>query len=147
MKKFLAIILSLVILAGVLAGCSTKDDNKETTTKGTTEITTDEAVIKEADAIDYIKSYSAKELGLSDEDYKTCSFMVGGQGIEIDGEYFIKVVAAIKNKHVDDNGKETFTFDIKGEYYISYDGKKVLQKDLTAEKDSYNELELKKASK
>lgn len=148
MKKILSIVLSLVIIMGVFAGCSGKtDDPKETTkakeTTATTEVTTDEAVVKEADAIELIKSYSAKELGLSKDDYKKCSFMVGGEGIKIDKAYYIKVIAAIKNSQKDKDGKEVYTFDVKGEYFISYDGKKVLKRDLKSTEDKYDELEVK----
>lgn len=145
MKKFLAILLSVVVVATAFVACS--KNNNENETPGTAEtITTDKAVIKEADSINLIKSYSAEELGLTEEEYKECSFMVASSGIELDGKYYIKVIATVKTKHTDEEGKETFTFDNKGEYYISYDGKTILQKNMKAEDgaaDEYSKMKVK----
>lgn len=144
MKKILSIILCVSILACVFVACSNSKNEKETTTEQTvTEITTDSAVIKESDAIELIKSYSAKELGISEKDYKLCSFMVANAGAEVNGKYYIKVIATIPTKHDNEDGSESYTFDNKGEYYISYDGKQILQKDLSAEEETYNEMKVK----
>lgn len=146
MKKFLSILLCVVIVASAFVACSKNggEDNSTTENPSTTQtITTDEAKIKEADAINLIKSYSAKELGLSDEEMKECSFMVANSGSELDGKFYIKVIATIKTSHKDESGNETFTFDNKGEYYISYNGKKILQKDMKAEEEKFTEMKVK----
>lgn len=145
MKKFLAIVLSVVVVATAFVACS--KNNGEGENISTTEtITTDKAVIKEADSINLIKSYSASELGLTDEEYKECSFMVASSGIELDGKFYVKVIATVKTKHTDEDGNETFTFDNKGEYYISYDGKTILQKNMKVEEgaaDEYSKMDVK----
>lgn len=84
---------------------------------------TDEAKLKDSDAVELIKSFSDDELGI-DDIIKDCSFMVQSDGVLIDGNSYIKVIAALKNQN--DDG--TFSFDIKGEYYISYDATVVLKK-------------------
>ena len=93
---------------------------------------------KDADAINYIESYSSKQLGLTENDRAKCSFMVASDGEEINGKSYIQVIAAIKKEHKSDNGQATYTFDTKGEYYISFDGDEVLRKD----GNSYTKLEL-----
>lgn len=153
MKKILPILLCITVIAGAFVGCSgDKKDEKTTatTTTAVTAITTDNAKIKEADAINLIESYSDKELGLTKDVRKECSFMVAsdGEAVKYNGkeDNYIKVVAVIKNKHEDEKTKKvTFTFDYKGEYYIRFDGKQILMKDLSAEQDKevYKELEVK----
>ena len=64
--------------------------------------------------------------------------MVASDGEEIDGKSYIQVIAAIKKEHKDDDGQITYTFNTKGEYYISFDGNEVLRKD----GDSYTKLKL-----
>lgn len=142
MKKLISILLCVSVIACSFVACSSKKA-EESPTNDQNVVTTDAAVIKEADAINLIqKQYSAVELGLSAEDYETCSFMVASSGAEVDGEYYIKVIATQKQEHKNENGESSFTFDIKGEYYISYDGKKILKKDMSVE-DKYDELEVK----
>ena len=82
--------------------------------------------------MNFIKtSYTAEELGLGDEkrDY---TFLVASNGVEIDGDKYVKVVAnvIIKKDVTSENGKDSFTMETLGEYYISFDGKKVLMKDM-----------------
>jgi hypothetical protein len=146
MKKFFSVIVCALMIATMFVACSTNSEDATTTSstaKTTVKYTTDDAVIAEADAVNLIKSYSAKELGLSDDEYEECSFMVANSGELIDETYYIKVVAAIKTEHENDDGEVTYTFDNKGEYYISYDGKQILQKDMSSEKDKYSEMEVK----
>ncbi len=135
-KKITSSILCLLIIicSVVLVSCSKQENEVETTTVSATE----KAQIKDADAISYIESYSSEELGLSDKDRAKCSFMVASDGEEINGKSYIQVIAAIKKEHKDDDGQITYTFDTKGEYYISFDGDEVLRKD----GDSYTKLEL-----
>lgn len=150
MKKFLAIMMTVCVIACAFAACSSSDKKEKDTTKpeqetvsATVAITTDTAKITDADAVNLIKKqYTAKELGLSQDDYENGSFMISSSGVEYDGNYYVKVINAIKQEHKDDDGNITYTFDTKGEYLISYDGKTILQKDMKAEKEAYNKMEV-----
>lgn len=150
MKKILTLLVCVAMVATAFVACSAKEgkDNSKTTentskaVETTVKYTTDDAVIADSDAINLIRSYSPKELSLTKEEYNECSFLVAGSGELIDDAYYIKVVAAIKTAH-EDNGETTYTFDNKGEYYISYDGKTMLKKDMKAEKDKYDKMEVK----
>ena len=146
MKKMIVCLITICLLITVFAACSKPNDVQEDTSNdvvSTSTITTDEAVITDSQAIDYIKSYSAEELSLSDEDYENCSFLVNSSGIEIDGNYYVEVIAAIKNSHTDEDGKESFTFDNKGEYFIRYDGQQILKRNMNSEDIQYDEMEIK----
>lgn len=130
-KKIFAVIISALIVLTVFTACSGNgDDNTNQNT--TAAIPTEEAKVKESDAVNFIKtSYTAEELGLGDEkrDY---TFLVASNGVEIDGDKYVKVVAnvIVKKDVTSENGKDTFTMETLGEYYISFDGKKVLMKDM-----------------
>ncbi len=144
MKKVLIFVICAAITVCAFSACSKNDKNEASSTasKTTTGITTDDAVIKEADAINLIQSYSDKELGLTAKERKKVSFMVASNGMKIDGEYYIEVVATIKNEHK--NGDEvSYTFDHLGMYYIRYDGKKVMRKNMKSEKDEYIDMKIK----
>ncbi len=134
-QKAVAIILGACTICSVLTftACSKQDATKEESV-----VATEKAKIKDADAINYIESYSSKQLGLTDEEKKACSFMVASDGEEIDGKKYIKIIAAIKNEQKSDDGKTTYTFDTKGEYFISFNGDEVLKKS----GDTYSKLEL-----
>ena len=134
-KKAVAIILGICTICCVFTftACSKQD-----TTEKESVVATEKAKIKDADAINYIESYSSKQLGLTDEEKKACSFMVASDGEEIDGKKYIKIIAAIKNEQKGDDGKITYTFDTKGEYFISFNGDEVLKKS----GDTYSKLEL-----
>lgn len=134
-QKAVAIILGTCTICSALTftACSKQDTTKEESV-----IVTEKAKIKDADAINYIESYSSKQLGLTDEEKKACSFMVASDGEEIDGKKYIKIIAAIKNEQKGDDGKTTYTFDTKGEYFISFNGDEVLKKS----GDTYSKLEL-----
>lgn len=171
MKKYFAIVLSIIVIVCAFVACSSgkdggKDGNKAASVKNntshisetqltqtptadsktTTGITTDKAVIKEADAINLIQSYSAKELKLNKDDYKNCSYMVASSGeyLESKKEYYVKVIATIKTAHENNETHEiTYTFDTKGEYYIRYDGKQILVRDMDSKKEKFEELKVK----
>lgn len=134
-QKAVAIILGACTICSVLTftACSKQDTTKEESI-----VATEKAKIKDADAINYIESYSSKQLGLTEDDRAKCSFMVASDGEEIDGKKYIKIIAAIKNEQKGDDGKTTYTFDTKGEYFISFNGDEVLRKD----GNSYTKLEL-----
>lgn len=134
-QKAVAIILGACTICSVLTftACSKQDATKEESV-----VATEKAKIKDADAINYIESYSSKQLGLTDDEKKACSFMVASDGEEIDGKKYIKIIAAIKSEQKGDDGKTTYTFDTKGEYLISFNGDEVLKKS----GDAYSKLEL-----
>lgn len=135
-KKAMSIILCafIIICSVAFSSCSKQGSKAETASA----VATEKAKIKDADAIDYIESYSSKQLGLTDQEKKACSFMVASDGEEINGKSYIQVIAAIKKEHKSSDGQATYTFDTKGEYYISFDGDEVLKKD----GNSYTKLEL-----
>ena len=145
MKKALIFVLCAVITVCAFSACSKNEDKKEDTTasKSTTvNMTTDSALIKEADAINLIQSYTDEELGLTKKERKKASFMVAGEGVEIEGKNYIEVVATVKNEHKKD-GKITYTFDHLGMYYIRYDGKEILRKDMKSKEDKYIDMKVK----
>lgn len=135
-KKAMSIILCafIIICSVTFASCSKQENKAETASA----MATEKAKIKDADAINYIESYSSKQLGLTEDDRAKCSFMVASDGEEINGKSYIQVIAAIKKEHKGDDGQATYTFDTKGEYYISFDGDEVLRKD----GNSYTKFEL-----
>ena len=140
MKKIITLIICVSVLSSivVLSACSKQADTTQTEQSTAVQVHTDEAKIKNADAVSYIESYSNKELGLSDDDRARCSFMVASDGEDINGKKYVKVIAAIKHEHKDDNGKSTFTLETKGEYFISFDSNEILKKN----GDSYTKLSL-----
>ena len=135
-KKAMSIILCafIIICSVAFASCSKQESKAETASA----VATEKAKIKDADAINYIESYSSKQLGLTEDDRAKCSFMVASDGEEINGKSYIQVIAAIKKEHKSDDGQAKYTFDTKGEYYISFDGDEVLRKN----GNSYTKLEL-----
>lgn len=145
MKKLISILLAAAVLITIFAGCTADKKEDEGTTESTLpsgQVTTADAKIKDSDAINYIKnSYTAEELGLQDvaEDY---SIMVASNGYEHDGSNYVKVVANIVIQNEDstaDDGSKTFSMKTVGEYLISFDGTKVLKKDMKTNK--YSEME------
>lgn len=120
LKRALLLVFSLVIILSFIVGCSNSNTDEDVVT--TKPITTDSAVIKEADAINLIKTYTASELGLegSLEDYR---IMVGNSGEELDGKYYVKVIAS-KISEPDADG--TVSIDTYGQYFISYNGAEIL---------------------
>ena len=145
MKKILVCILCIAMAVCVFGACAKKDskDGKTTAAQATTEsMTTDSAVIKEADAINLIESYSDEELGLTAKQRKSASFMVASNGVKIEDGNYIEVIATVKTEHKDGD-KTTYTFDNLGVYYISYDGKKIMRKDMESETPKYIDMKVK----
>lgn len=144
MKKILAIILSVLMMCSVFVACSAdkdEDTGNEGAVSTTATIETEKAVIKDEDAIDYIKNaYTAEELGLADVD-KDYSFMVAKSGVDIDGKKYVKVAANVMSQSdvTTEDGKTTYKLTPVGEYYISFDGKSVLMKDMKT--DEYKKLD------
>lgn len=133
--------LAVVAIGTAFYGCSNSADEDSSIVTAAPEIPTEEAVVKETDAIHYIEqSYTKEELGL-DKVEKDYSLMVASNGVEIDGDKYIKVVANImvRNDTTNEEGKETFSMETIGEYFISFDAKKILMKD--RETGEYEKLE------
>lgn len=134
MKKILISLVCFTMIISAFAACSNDGGNKEEASakpSTTQEITTDGAKITEADAINLIQSYSAKELGITNDEMKACSFLVKKSGVKYKDDYYVDVIATVKKAHEDSTNKDgkkitTYTFDNKGEYYIRYDGKQIL---------------------
>lgn len=130
-KKIFAVLLSAVMICAFFTACSGHTEEVDPTAT-VAQIPTEEAKIKDSDAISFIEnSYTPKELGLdkTDKDY---TFMIASNGVDIDGEKYVKVVAnvIVKKDVTTEDGKETFSMETIGEYYISFDGTKVLKKDM-----------------
>lgn len=150
MKKLLSVIICLVLVCTAFAACK-NDNNKNDSDKKTAtsvskvqQTTTDLAKIKGSEATELIKSYSAKELSLTEEEKKDCTYLTNTSGIKIGDEYYVSVVVAYANSKKGDDGKTYTNFDHRGEYYIRYDGKKILKKNMkNKEKDEYTELKVK----
>ena len=149
MKKVFAVIICALVIFSAFAACSKPSKDQPTTVTSQTvkqveKTTTDLAKIKNADAANLIKSYSAKELSLTEEEKKECSFLTNDSGMKIGDDYYICVIAAYMNSTKGEDGKTYTTFDHRGEYYIRYDGKKILKKNMkNKEKDEYSELKVK----
>ena len=150
MKKVLVTLICFSLILGVFAACAKDDGGKKETTKAkastTQEITTDDAKITEADAINLIESYSAKDFGLTKEEMNKCSFLVKKSGVSYKNNYYVNVIATVKTAHKDTTDKKgkkvtTYTFDNKGEYLIRYDGKQILAKN--GDDKDYRELKVK----
>lgn len=143
MKKLLAVLICVSMLACMFAACSNHSDNTDndnTSATTTTGLTTDSAKITESDAISLIESYSDEDLGITAEDREKCSFMVAESGAKIEDDYYVKVIATVKTAHEED-GKTSYTFDNKGEYYIRYDGEQILS--LNMDTNEYSEMKVK----
>lgn len=155
MKKIVLFIMIVVVIVSVFAACSSGSvDNKETVSKNTTvseakkndnkdnnettkivenlvttaisKIPVEDAEISGYDATKLISDKDAKSLGLKGktEDYK---FMLVSEGKEIDGKNYIEIVAMETKKENEDG---TMDVETKGDYFVSYDGKKLLVRDL-----------------
>lgn len=131
MKKVLVFLTAAVLLVSVFTACSAKNDTESTVSTVAT-IPTKKALIKESDAINFIRdSYTEEELGLADvkDDY---SLMISSSGREIDGEKYVVIAANVMSQSdvTTEDGKPTYSFEMVGEYCISFDGKTVLMKDM-----------------
>lgn len=142
MKKVLALLLSLVLICCVFVACSSdKNKTDEQDVSVVSGIPTDEAKIKDSEAIDFIKNaYTKEELGL-DKVEENYSLMIANSAEEIDGVKYIKIAANVmsKNDETSENGKGTYSLNTVGAYYISFDGETVMTKDLAT--GEYKKLE------
>lgn len=153
MKRLFVICLCLLMAVSVFAGCSKggSEEKESQTAEQTTEhsyegetvsqMPTDEAKISGSNAINLLKSYSEKELGLDkiDKDYQ---FLLSTSGSEIDGKKYIRAEAgAMEESGTNSEGKTTYQMTSYKTIYISYDGKTilVLNKDEDGE-DKYDKI-------
>lgn len=124
MNKYFKIIavsaVCIMLAAFAFAGCSDNQNSENESTLPT--ITTEPAAIKDSDAVELIKTYTAEELKLdgSLDDYK---IMVNNSGHQIDGKYYIKVIAS---KVSEPDAQGSVTIDTYGQYFINYDGSEIL---------------------
>ncbi|HIW85694.1 MAG TPA: hypothetical protein IAA48_04285 [Candidatus Eubacterium faecipullorum] len=116
--KLLSVVLLLAaVISLAFSGCSDYDPNA----------TVDQALIKDAAAVNLIKSYSTQELGLDGdwEDYGFEGYMQDPYNIKsgrYKGNYF---EVRIGNKIENEDG--TLNFDIAGYYLIRFDGGLILR--------------------
>lgn len=143
MKKLLAILSAVLIIVCVFAGCSSADNETDVTIPEG-QVATDSAKITGSDAIHYIQdSYTAQELGLDNVAHEY-TFMVKTNGYIYEGENYVRVDANIVTENegvTSEDGKQTYSMEIVGEYLISFDGNTVLMRDMDAEGDVYTELD------
>ena len=106
------------------------DKNQDTTKLSDTPI--EKASILCSDASKKISSLSMAKLALEGkkEDYK---FMVSTKGKVIDGEDYIEVIASKVKK---ENTDGSVSMDTVGQYFVRYDGEKMLIKDMQTGKIS-----------
>lgn len=130
-KLILIIVAVLAVAALVICGIFFVKPNKtqgETITEKTTKVitgeeATEQAQVKQVDAIELIQSLSDKELGLKKEKY---SFMVAQQAYAIGEMKYVQVIAAEKVENEDGS----FQIIPHGKYYISFDGNTILRENM-----------------
>lgn len=130
-KIVIVVIAVVLVVCCVFSACSKKASQPE--------VTTDSAVIKGADSIDFIKSYTPEELGIEGTwaDYDFVAYNDNGQEIA-DGThdgYYVEV--QVGNKV--DKGDGSFYVDTAGQFFISYDGKTLLSYDSAT--NTYSEIQ------
>lgn len=128
--------IAIAVIAVVLVICCAFSACSKTASKP--EVTTDSAVIKGGDSIDFIKSYTPQELGIEGawEDYDFVAYNDNGQEIKdgVHDGYYVEV--QVGNKV--DKGDGSFYVDTAGQFFISYDGKTLLSYDSTT--NTYSEI-------
>lgn len=153
MKKICLLLIVFLISVSCFAGCSNQSDtneqesteavssNVQNTADNTFEkaassqdiVTTaaakkpiEDAKLSSAEASEKIQSFSLEKLGLKGkkEDYK---FMVSTKGTTIDKTDYFEVVASVVTEK---NKDGSINMETKGQYFVSYDGAKLLSRDL-----------------
>lgn len=155
MKKHLLLIITIIIVIISFTACSSNSNNNDDVGASTTIAATKQNDDKESEtsykkvdnlvttqiakepienakisgyeATQIISGMDVKKLGLKGktEDYR---FMVSPEGKVIEDQNYIEVNAMEITQENDDG---TMSVDIKGNYFVSYDGKKILVRDLT----------------
>lgn len=114
--------------SSVFEKTESKDKVSKNTESATSQAKTpiEDAEISAFDAIEKIKAFSMEKLGLDGkkEDYK---FMVSTKGLTIDKTDYLEVVASVVAKENEDG---SISMDTKGDYFVSYDGSKILIRDV-----------------
>lgn len=148
MYKSIVALLCAMILVVSFSACSNQSDSKSPAEKSATEsissenyenaenlVTTkkaeqpiEKAEITSAEACSKISEMDIEKLGLKGkkEDYK---FMVASEGRNIEGVDYIEVVAMQVIKENEDGSIST---NSAGDYFVSYDGTKMLIRDMTS---------------
>ena len=130
MKRIIAFILLIAAVGLLFAGCGGDENGKNTDSKALvvsdSSVPLKEAALSSADAAAKIQSLSAKKLGLKGEkgDYK---FMVSTKGKLISGLDCFEVIAS---KQTNTNSDGTMHMETAGQYFLTYDGKKIFRRDL-----------------
>lgn len=153
MKRKIIYLITILLISVLFTACSNGADDiqkdtgvSDTTTSSQSEnsanenlsvnenlITTqiaekpiEDAQISSSEASEIISEMSMEKLGLegSKEDYK---FMVSTEGKTIDSIDYIEVIASQVSKENEDG---SISMETKGDYFISYDGKKMLVRDI-----------------
>lgn len=147
MRKIIVALLCLSMIMCAFAACSkeSKDENQSTESTVTQAVTEDEVCV---DVRALMKEYSAKELGLTEKEYKSSQVYTCPDPVTIDGydgdfiEAHYQVL--VENPNPDEKGDKTYNFDIKGIYFVSKDLKTVLkQNDVKDSKAGYTKLKTK----
>lgn len=133
MKRIFTVVLCLLLVIGVFAGCSDSgsasaetDTTQKDTSTTASQLATDSAKITGSQAITLLKSYSKEELGLDkvDKDYQ---FMLSTVGVELKGKKYVRAEAgSMEENGKDEDGNPTYQMKSYKTFYISYDGKKLL---------------------
>lgn len=147
MKKVIIALLCLSMIMCAFVACSKegKDENESTDSTVTQAVTEDDACV---DVRALMKEYSAKELGLTKKEYKSCQVYTCPDPVTIDG-YDGEFIEAhyqilVENPSTNKDGNKTYNFDIKGIYFVSKDLKTVLkQNDVNDSKAGYTKLKTK----
>lgn len=153
MKKIIISVIGILLISVVFAACSqisddaqNISDDSETTAAAQSQtfgdeknsadedlITTqiaetpvEEAEISSSEASEIISEMSLEKLGLEGDksDYK---FMVSTKGKTIEGTDYIEIIASQVSEENEDG---SISMETKGDYFISYDGKIMLVRDV-----------------
>ncbi len=109
MKKVISIMLSVAVVCLMFTACAS---NKK------------EEVIDVRQAQRLIQSYTAEELGLTEEQMHGAKFLRGDQTQELDGVKYYEILVAntIETGDTDSEGNKLYSIQNIGVYYVTLDG-------------------------
>ncbi len=140
MKKFTAVILTVLMLVCVFAACSKSVKNE--TPMPVSGSSSENAVISGAQAREYIKTqYTFKELGIK-ADEASVDFSYSESPYEFEGEEYTVIKAMTFEKNPDvtlADGSATYSTTIVGEYLVALDASKAYMKNMKT--GAYTELD------